>query len=65
MYSFVHNLAYTLDPFMNFYIAFFVWVCFEIVRTQARAMARNLETLKQEQRYWEWFAIKNYGSGGA
>jgi len=61
MYSLIHNFMYILDPFVNFYIAYFVWVCIEIVKAQSRAMARDLENLKQEQRYWEWFELKEYG----
>jgi len=61
MYSLIHNFMYNLDPFVNLYIAYFVWVCIEIINAQERAIGRDLENLKQEQLYWEWFDIKHYG----
>ena len=60
MYSLIHNFMYNLDPFVNIFIAYFVWVCVEIIDAQERAIERDLESLKQEQRYWEWFDIKHY-----
>jgi hypothetical protein len=60
MYSLIHNFMYNLDPFVKFFIAYFVWVCIEIIKALARATGRDLECLKQERRYWEWFDIKQY-----
>ena len=61
MYSLIHNFMYNVDPFVNFFIAYFVWVCVEIIKAQAHAIERDLENLKLEQRYWEWFDTKHYG----
>ena len=61
MYSLIHNFMYRVDPFVTFFIAYFAWVCIEIVKALARGIGRELEDLKQERRYWEWFEIKHYG----
>ena len=61
MFSLIHNSWYQLDPVISFFLAYLVWVGFEIIKALARAYVRELEARKQEDRYWEWFAVKDYG----
>ncbi len=61
MFSLIHNFMYRVDPIVNLLIVYSVWVCIEIIKALARAIGRDLESLKQERRYWEWFDIKHYG----